>query len=182
MATTPLQRRFESDERLKTALCVLNSHPRIGPTAPGDGDVIQWFDAVCILGAGYVVNLTHADSRQVNLEVAAEPDVQAFKLSRFEQALSDQANAIFAHVIPKPTPTQTRIWKAVLNDVLMELGAQWGGRRVRVHKKSKSGATPLEKVQVELKKGTPLAEIPAKVNISRATLYRLLKTADPKKV
>ena len=57
------------------------------------------------------------------------------------------------------------------------LRSLWGGRRVRVHKRSKK-VDSSSAIKNALQLGVAIGDIPKKTGVSRATMYRVLKKQD----
>ena len=68
---TPLRKRFSTPE-LKNFLDELNAETTIGPYAPGDGDIIQWYSTVCLLGVGQMQRQEWHENESANHESLAK--------------------------------------------------------------------------------------------------------------
>lgn len=160
----------------------INADQRIGPHAPGDGDVLQWLHCLCLLGIAHVFYLTERPERNSTVDKATflervmstEPVGKAGSVMWLEWYW----NAIFSACCPSPTIRQQSAWTSIRRLMVKETLSQWGGRKIRLHKRRKVRNRD-ERIAAELLKRTPIQEIPGIVGVSRATLYRLLKKKNP---
>lgn len=149
--------------------------PWIGPDAPGDGDIVQWYFLAALLALAQLFKLTPSQREALVRDRSGGESSRrgqpAFdvKGSRLQRRLREQARKLIAADDPR-----IPAWDVFLDAVDEFLIDCWGGRQVRVHAREKV-LDPVGKVGRELQKGTPISKIPGIVGVSRATVYRILR-------
>lgn len=167
---TPLRRAL-SDPQAKSLLDRINADPHIGPDAPADGDLPRWFSMLVLLVVSCSQNVLVQAGVDPVAKTADATDKGGLQLLDLCESLADQ---VFLSVFPEPSEAQRQSWANLLACLTVEVSIRWGGRNVRIAKRRKL-FNVRAKVTSLLRTGTPLEEIPSKVGISRATLYRVLK-------
>lgn len=178
MARTPSEptrsplRQFLGDGELGDFLDQLNADPWIGPAAPGDGDLVEWYSSVCLLA------LARAMGQEPAAQLPLPPLTIKHSTSEKSQKLltrlwtfrTDMAEPL----LKDASAERHQAWQHVCTLIDDELALQWGGRRVRIKKKNPV-SDPQGKVARALQKNVPIEKIPAQTGLSRATVYRMLK-------
>ena len=168
-------RRWLSSEFCKSALDAINTDPDIGPSAPGDGDVVQWYALLCWLAVRDLKEQLLAGKLRPVSDFELHTNYK-FPKANIPNALADMGEAIFCKAFPEPEPPPRLAENVLLyhSSIMMEFIHQWGGRSVRVHKRRKVRAAR-ERVREVLSEGVAIKDIPGLIGISRATVYRILE-------
>lgn len=160
-----------ADPELRTWLDRANSDLTIGPNAPGDGDIVQWYVMVCQIGVMHLKELSDEHLAEMHND---SPSEWAPVKGRFPAALRLTGEKIFSICFPQPSQAQINGINFELDLIEAETCRQWGGRTVRVPKRRKNGDYR-QSVRNEIAKGVAIKDIAAIVGIDRATVYRILK-------
>lgn len=171
---TGLRRRLHT-ESLKQTLDAINADTTIGPHATGDGDLVQWYSTVCWLG---VLDLKE-QIEQRNLQSANGFELgieHKWPKGKFVNALADMGEQIFSTAFPDPEPAPLLVDNVLLHHwlIMMELIHQWGGRDPYIPNRRKI-RNMREQVREALAQQIPIEDIPKKIGVSRATVFRILK-------
>jgi hypothetical protein len=171
---TDFRRRLHS-EYLKLALDAINADMTIGPNAPGDGDLVQWYSTVCCVG---VLDLKQ-QQEQGSLRSIDEfflGTQYKWSKGKFVNALADMGEQLFATAFPDPDPAPILVDNVLLHHwlIMQELIHQWGNRSPYIHKRRKI-RNMRDRVRDALAQQIPVEEIAEKIGISRATVFRILK-------
>lgn len=175
--------RMLSDDA-RNALEQLNADARIGPaTIKGDGNIIAWHHHAVLIGEVEFSRTVPGLVRKATFDCVCEdpPRIvgeskgkylfRALRLRAFAQI-----DAIYADISGEQWEAWSRLYDGVLAP---EMAAQWGGRHLRLrqagYQPMTSSKTPGELVEEALKASVPIPEIPGRVGISRATLFRIMR-------
>lgn len=170
--TSPL-RELLGESELGQWLDRLNADPWIGPTAPGDGDLIQWHFGVCLIALQHALNQNPSTPKSKTVSKSSGSSSDG-KSQKFMQSLRDGRAKYARLFLSEATADQQQLWDWLCTLIDEELALQWGGRRVRI-KKKQPVPDPLGKVELALQSSIPIEQIAAEIGISRATVYRILK-------
>lgn len=160
-----------ADPELRTWLDRANSDLTIGPNAPGDGDIVQWYVTVCQIGVMHLKGLS--DERLAEKRNEFPSDWTPIR-GGLPAALRLTGEKIFSICFTQPSPAQIASINFELDLIEAETCRQWGGRTVRVPKRRKNGDYR-QAVRDEIAKGVAIKDIASIVGIDRATVYRILK-------
>lgn len=171
-----------TDPELQQALNRLANDEVIGPLAPGDGDLIEWWGLalqLILAEISYRVSSGGALLNDFSDDELASPadrsvfDVRGACNDEFLAVLNSAAWDGFFSCWPNASPDMATVFRD-LNSLLQgEISVHWGGRRVRLSIKPKT-KNPLGVVSRLLAAGTPIADIPRLSGVSRATVYRVM--------
>lgn len=150
----------------------LEHDQRIGPTAPGDGDIVLWVSlAISLLLADF----HKTDQISPFPRQCAQPPPDSWPSSLgFIGALAWMGEKLFFATYSGAAMVPHEAWTERYLLFEKDLARLWGGRRVRVHKRSKR-VDPVLAVKEALRRGVDISDIPKTTGVSRATMYRILK-------
>lgn len=149
---------------------LLNSDPYIGPSAPGDGDIIEWW-------FGFVLVLLAELSRIAGVKPTGTLDIEPpnrIKGAKFPVYCEALAQAMVEGMYPDLDQSGLATWRAMYAILEREQADKWGGRRVRISVRPKK-RNSTEKIAQGLRAGLPLDDVFSKAGVSRATGYRILR-------
>lgn len=151
----------------------LNQDQVIGPQAPGDGDLRQWWFGFTLLLIKEFASA--APGRTISPNFFAELELpQRTANEGFGDYSRRSAEYIVSKAFRGLSGADLDDWSRLYGVLELELARNWGGRRVRIPARWKA-ANPAGKVAAGLRNGLPLDEVFAKAGVSRATGYRILK-------
>lgn len=164
-----------TNDKIRSLYERLEEDPRIGPAAPGDGDIVLW--------ASLAISLLLADFHQADKSLPyprqdshpppADPPQSPDFLSNFGWM---GLRMLYGSFKDSPLVPHSA-WVDRYAELERDMWRLWGGRRIRVHSRSKR-IDPEKSVRAALLKGVKISDIPATTGVSRATVYRILKRAD----
>ena len=148
----------------------INSDPYIGPNAPGDGDVIEWW-------FGFVLVLLPELARIAGVKATGTFDFETpnrIKGAKLQEHLETCGGRIVAALFPDLDQSGLATWRALYEILDRQLAENWGGRRVRISVRPKK-RNPTEKIAQGLRAGLPLDDVFSRAGVSRATGYRIIR-------
>lgn len=166
-------RELLGESELGQLLDQLNADPWIGPTAPGDGDLVSWYSGVCLLALGHAMSQELPTKDMARLQRSSTRSSSS-KTQSLQETLWNVQAAYGRPFLKDPAPESQQTWDWLCTLIDEELALQWGGRRVRI-KKKQTVPDSVGKVERALKSSIPIEQIAAEIGISRATVYRILK-------
>jgi hypothetical protein len=165
-----------NNEQLRAVYREWVDHPRIGPTAPGDGDIVSWsLGAIEICLADFILTDRHSPHpRQPIGPQPSEPPKTRGLLAYVRWV----GVVIFRRQFEADKTAPIESWAQHYRMLERSMQNLWGGRRVRVHVRAKTLTKPARLVADALSQGILIPDIPSVTGLSRATVYRLLKRKD----
>jgi hypothetical protein len=153
----------------------LEEDPRIGPSAPGDGDIVRWvYLAIGLL----LMDFREADKeRPFRREDPNPPGAIPAKKEGLFASFRWMGLTLLYAAYESEAQVPHVAWLDRYEMLGMDFHRLWGGRRVRVHKTSKK-IDPERMVKEALQAGARISDIPERTGVSRATMYRILKRAN----
>lgn len=160
--------------RSRRMIATLNNDEIIGPCAPGDGDLIEWWFRYFLILI-YEFSRAHPDLPANDLaSLDTRPTPKRAAGEHFADYCKKMALGFVADVFNGLTEPQAATWSKYYGLLESDLAKQWGGRKVRFSVRPKNGHAA-GRIAEGLRLGMPIDDAFRYAGVSRATGYRILK-------
>lgn len=154
--------------------------PLIGPNAPKDGDILQWWSLAIVLILGDLwESASVGQGTEVEGVVGADPSPVAdggADVSSFEELEADFKAAglkLFHRLFSSAEPSMLNRFRDLHGALLVDLRRYWGGRMVRIPARPRRPSLD-DEVPRLLREGVPIPEIQRLTGGSRSAIYKVL--------